>query len=457
VTVEPVSTVLWFLLALGVLITVHEAGHFLVAKRLGVKVLRFSVGFGRPLWARRYGADRTEYVVAALPLGGYVKMLDEREGPVPPAERPRAFNRQRLGVRTAVVAAGPIANLLFAAIAYWLMFLVGVTGLRPLVGEVSPGSAAERAGLSAGDEVVSVGERPTPTWEAVIREVIGTALERDAVDLEVESPGGYRHRVSLDLSSLPVEELARGGLFDRLGAQPARPQLPPVVGQVEAGGAAARGGLQAGDRILLADGKPMPDWRTWVELVRESGGREITLEVERGGARELLRLRPDRVSGDAGEKIGRIGAAVAMSEETVADFYATERYGPATALQRGVLRTWEVSGLTVRMLWKMLTLEVSLENLSGPISIAQYAGHSARGGLSRFLEFLGVVSVSLAVLNLLPVPLLDGGHLMYYLIELIKGRPLSEEAQLAGQRLGLAILIGLMGLAFVNDLARLLG
>ncbi len=453
---ETLSTVVWFLVALGILITVHEAGHFLVAKRLGVKVLRFSVGFGRPLWVRRYGPDHTEYVVAALPLGGYVKMLDEREGPVAPGERARAFNRQTLGVRFAVVAAGPAANFLFAVLAYWLMFGVGVTGLRPVLGTVEPASPAARAGLKAGDEVLAVDGARVLTWDGVLHGVIEAALDGAPIVLEVRGVGGAQREVELDLGGTALDELARGAVFERLGLQPARPDLAPVVGQVEPGGAAARAGLRPGDRLLRADGQPLSDWRTWVDYVRSHGGRVIALQLEREGVVLTLDVRPDVVQGDQGP-VGRIGAAVQLDEEAVAGYYTTERYGPLAALSRAAEKTWDVSALTLRMIGKMVTLQVSVENLSGPISIAQYAGHSAKGGLSRFLEFLGVVSVSLAILNLLPIPLLDGGHLMYYLVELLKGRPVSEEVQMVGQRVGLAILIGLMGLAFVNDLARVLG
>jgi regulator of sigma E protease len=454
---EIVSTVVWFLIALGILITVHEAGHFLVAKRLGVKVLRFSVGFGRPLWITRRGPDRTEYVIASLPLGGYVKMLDEREGPVPPAERPRAFNRQRLGTRVAIVAAGPLANLLFAFVAYWLMFMAGVTGLRPLVGEVTADSVAARAGLKVGDEVLGVSGRPTFTWEGVLQAVLAAALEGEVVALEIEGASGARRQVELDLTGTSLEEVARGSVFDRLGVQPSRPSLPAVVGEVEPDGPAARAGLRPGDRILrVVNGEAIPDWPRWVDLVRSHAGRTLAVEVEREGVTLTLQVRPETVQGDSGP-IGRIGAAVAVAPQDTQGLYATERYGPLVAVGRAADKTWEVSALTVRMIVKMLSLQVSVENLSGPITIAQFAGHSARGGLARFLDFLGVVSVSLAVLNLLPIPLLDGGHLMYYLIEGLKGRPVSEEAQLFGQRVGLAILIGLMGLAFVNDLARVLG
>jgi regulator of sigma E protease len=341
-------------------------------------------------------------------------------------------------------------------LAYWLMFGIGVTGLRPVLGAVEPTSPAAAAGLKAGDEVIAVDGSPVFTWDGVLQGVIGAAIEGAPIVLEVRGAAGAQREVELDLGGAGLDDLARGSVFDRLGVQPARPDMAPIVGQVEPRGAAARAGLRPGDRLLRADGQPLSDWKTWVDYVRSHGGRVIALQVERAGEVVTLEVRPDVVQGDQGP-VGRIGAAVQVDEEAVAGFYTTERYGPLAALGRGAAKTWEVSALTLRMIGKMITLQVSVENLSGPISIAQYAGHSAKGGLSRFLEFLGVVSVSLAILNLLPIPLLDGGHLMYYLVELLKGRPVSEEVQMVGQRVGLAILIGLMGLAFFNDLARVLG
>ncbi len=450
------QSLLAFIVALGLLVTVHEAGHFLVAKRLGVKVLRFSVGFGRPLWSRRAGPDETEYVVAAVPLGGYVKMLDEREGEVAQEELPRAFNRQSLWVRTAVVVAGPVANFLFAIVAYWVMFMLGVGGLKPIVGQVTPDSPAARAGLERGDEIVSAAGQPAVTWEGVVQTVIRKALDGQSVSLQVRDVSHRLHLARLDLSGIGVDDIARGGFFERLGVQPLRPTLPPVIGRLEHGGAAERDGLQPGDRILRADGKPVDDWRDWVEYVRSHGGTTTPVEVRRKGGVVTLLLRPDVVQ-ENGTAIGRIGAAVSTEGAEFEDFYAVERYGPLTAAARAVGKTYAVTSLTLDMLWKMLLLEVSVDNLSGPISIARYAGDSAKIGLSRFMEFLGIVSVSLGILNLLPIPLLDGGHLMYYLIELFKGRPVSEDVQVLGQRVGLAILAGLMGLAFFNDLARLLG
>ena len=336
------------------------------------------------------------------------------------------------------------------------MFVVGVTGLRPLVGSVEVGSPAAGAGLKAGDEVLAVAGEPIVTWDGVLQGLIDAALDGTPVLLEVRGRGGGTREVELDLRGTELEELAAGSVLEHLGVRAARQELAPVIGKVESGGAAARAGLRPGDRLTSADGQPVGNWQTWVEYVRSHGGRDIVLELEREGATVTLEVRPDLVQGAQGP-VGRVGAAVQVDEDAEAGDYATERYGPLAALGRAAGRTWEVSTLTLRMIGKMLTLQVSVDNLSGPISIAQYAGHSARGGLSRFLEFLGVVSVSLAVLNLLPIPLLDGGHLMYYLVELIKGRPVSEEVQMIGQRVGLAMLIGLMGLAFMNDLARVLG
>ncbi len=453
---EFLNSVIYFVVAIGVLVTVHEFGHFIVAKRLGVKVLRFSVGFGRPLWSRRAGPDQTEYAVAAIPLGGYVKMLDEREGDVPEAELPRAFNRQRLGVRTAIVVAGPLFNFLFAVFAYWLMFVIGVGGLRPLIDGVTAGSPAARAGLGQGDEIVAVDGRATLTWEGVMQRVIAGALDDEPITLEVREQDQRPRAAVLDLSDLALDDIASSSFFEKLGVEPMRPRVPPVLGQLESGGAAQQSGLLPGDRIVAADGEAIDDWGAWVAYVREHGGQTIQVEAERDGVIINFSLTPALVESEDG-MIGRIGAAVAMPEGLAERFYAVERYSPLAALGNAMVKTGEITKLTLNMLWKMLLLEVSVENLSGPISIAQYAGHSAKIGISRFLEFLAIVSISLGILNLLPIPLLDGGHLMYYLIELFKGGPVSDEAQLLGQRVGIALLVGLMGLAFFNDLARLLG
>lgn len=450
------QSIVAFLVTLGILVTIHEYGHFWVARRLGVKILRFSVGFGRPLWMRRFGPDRTEFVFAALPLGGYVKMLDEREGEVPAAELQRAFNRRPVGARIAIVVAGPAANFALAVLAYWLMFMVGVSGLAPVLGEVSPGSAAARAGLQAGERIVAVDGRSTPTWEAVLQASLKRILEPGQMNLRVTDRYGGERAVALDLGNVAIDDLTRGNFFDVVGMEPVRPVLAPVIGDLVPGGRAQEAGLQPGDRVLSADGRPVGDWAEWVQFIRARPGQPIDITVERDGRRLDLRLVPDSVREDDGATVGRIGAMVSGERLGPAPELALERYGPITAAGRAVGRTWDMSVLTLGILGKMLFGEASVQNLSGPISIAQYAGQSASIGIAAFLSFLAVVSLSLGILNLLPVPLLDGGHLMYYLIELVTRRPVSESAQAFGQQIGFVLLLGLMGLAFYNDLVRIL-
>jgi regulator of sigma E protease len=451
-----ISSIVWFIVAIGVLVTVHEFGHYWVARRVGVKVLRFSIGFGRPLWIRRAGADQTEYVIAAIPLGGYVKMLDENEGEVAEQERHRAFNRQPLRKRVAVVVAGPLFNFLFAIFAYWLTFIIGIGGLKPVIGEVEPDGAAATAGLAAGQRIVSVDGRETRTWQSVVESIIGATLTDGTLVLEIDESGAVPRSVPLDLQGMGVDDFTRGRLFDSLGLSPKRPVIPPVIGEVEAGGPADRGGLRRGDRVTTLDGAPLGSWRDFVEFIRAHAEQTVEVQVQRDGASVSLIVEPETVSTN-GASYGRIGAGVAPPEENFGDYYATVRYAPWTAFSKAVVKTWDMSILTLRMLWKMLTLQISVKHLSGPISIAQYAGFSAEIGITRFLDFLAIVSISLGILNLLPIPILDGGHLLYYLIESVLGRPVSEEAQFFGQRLGIAMLVGLMGLAFYNDLARIFG
>jgi len=450
------SSILWFVVAIGVLVTVHEFGHFWVARRLGVKVLRFSVGFGRTLWSRRAGPDETEYVIAAIPLGGYVKMLDENEGEVAEHERHRAFNRQPIAKRIAIVVAGPLFNFLFAIFAYWLTFTIGAAGLKSVIGEVAPDGPAAAAGLAAGQRIVAVDGRETHTWQSVVESIIGATLKDGHLVLEIEAPDAAPRSVDMDLAGVGVDEFSRGRLFDTLGLTPKRPVVPPIIGSVEAGGPAERGGLMSGDRVLALDGEPLGSWREFVDFIRAHAEESVEMQVERDGARITLEIRPALVSDD-GIRMGRIGAGVTPPDGDFAEYYQTVRYAPLTALSKAVVKTWDMSILTLRMLWKMVTLQISLEHLSGPISIAQYAGFSADIGMIRFIDFLAIVSISLGILNLMPIPILDGGHLLYYLIESVLGRPLSEEAQFLGQRLGIAMLVGLMGLAFYNDLARIFG
>jgi len=450
---EMVLSVLAFFVAIGVLVTVHEFGHFWVARRLGVKVLRFSIGFGKPLWMKTFGQDRTELVVAAIPLGGYVKMLDEREGDVAEDERHRAFNRQSLGTRSAVVVAGPLFNFGFAILVYWMMFVAGVPGLRPIVGDVAPASYAAEAGFVRGDEILSVQGLPTPTWEAAVMALLDAGLAgQQAFEVSVRGSAGQERVLQVRIDT-PDELLEKGGVLKGFGLDTWQP--PPVIDRLVEGGAGERAGLQAGDLILTADGEPVRSWGQWVDYVRERPEQVIQLRLLRDGMEVETQLTPRRVLED-GASIGRIGAYVRLpSDEQRATMRVVVRYGLLEAVPEALKKTYEISTLTYRTLWKMVLGEASVENLSGPISIARYAGQSAAIGWVAFLGFLGVVSVSLGVLNLLPVPVLDGGHLMFYLIEWVKGGPVSEIAQLMGQKIGIALLLGLMMLAFYNDLSRL--
>ncbi len=446
------SSLLYFLITLGVLITIHEFGHFWVARRLGVKVLRFSIGFGPPLV--RWQGKGTEYVIAALPLGGYVKMLDETEGEVPPQEVHLAFNRQPVYKRIAIVLAGPLFNFLLAIVAYWAMFMVGVAGVKPIIGGIEPGSPAELAGLRPKEEIVAVEGERTPTWESAIFALLPKLLDRAPVTLEVRDPEGGVRKVTVDFAKAPrVDEKDP---LKTLGIRPFRPNIPPVIGKLVPGGAAERAGLKPGDRILSADGHPMEDWEAWVHYVRAHPGQAMRVEVERGGQVITLTLRPEPVKDEAGRTIGRIGAYVKMDARASVPI-GVLRYPPVKALGAALEKTWDMTALTLKVLAKMVTGQASLENISGPLSIAQFAGEAGSLGLAPFLAFLGIVSISLGVLNLLPIPVLDGGHILYYLIEIAKGSPVSEQVQAIGQRIGIALLIALMGLAFYNDLARLLG
>ena len=447
-------SVVGFVAALGILITVHEFGHYWVAKRLGVKVLRFSIGFGRPLWKKRGGIDDTEYVVAALPLGGYVKMLDENEEAVAEAEQHRAFNRQALWKRTAIVLAGPGFNFLFAILAYWLVFVGGIEGVKPMVGKVVEGSIAEHSGFKVGDEIVSINQRPNRSWDENRLYLFNQAFARRPVPVEVlDSAGVVQHRV-LDLSRLSLRDIDAGLVERGIGLIGYIPEVPAVVGGIQAGSPAASVELQVGDRILAIDAVPVKDWGNLVELVRDKPGQSIELIVERGGEELSLNLILERVSAN-GQEYGRIGIQPPPIEFP-ADMQVRIDYGPLEALGRGIENTWVMSALTLNMLLKIVQLEVSAKNISGPLTIAQYAGQTVRIGLDRFLLFLAIVSISLGVLNLLPIPVLDGGHLVYYAIEAVTGGPVSKQVLMWGQQIGLVVLFALMSLAFYNDIVRLL-
>ncbi len=447
-------TIASFVVALGLLIVVHELGHYVVARWCGVKVLRFSVGFGRALVTRRLGPDRTEWVIAAVPLGGYVKMVDEREGDVAPADLPRAFNRQTVWKRFAIVAAGPVANFLLAIALYWCLFMSGVQEAKPILAAPEAGTVAAQAGLRAGDTIRAINDEPVTGWQDVRWRLLQLALDRKQARIEVADTRGAIDWRTLDLSRTAADEV-EGDLLAKLGMRLYRPELPPVIGKVIAGGVAARAGLAAGDRVSAVDGERMASWEALVAKVRASPGRALAFEIERAGAPRRVELVPEGVT-QGTETIGRIGAAPQVDEGALKAYYFEVRYGPVEAAAKAVARTWEMSVFSLRMLGKMVVGEVSWRNLSGPVTIADYAGQSASMGLAPYLAFLALISISLGVLNLLPIPLLDGGHLMYYTIEVLKGSPVSERAMEIGQRAGLAVLLFLMAFAFYNDINRLL-
>ena len=439
------NPVLALIVTLGVLITVHEFGHFWVARRLGVKVLRFSIGFGRPLW-RRCGKDGVEYVIAALPLGGYVRMLDEREGDVPPNELPQAFNRQAVGTRIAIVLAGPLCNFLFAVVVYSLMYMVGVNETKPLLDEPAPESVAMAGGFRKGDLIIAIDGESTPTLNEALLTLMDRALAEQVVKVEVRDVDNQVRVRILNINH--AEGAADAGLvFDRLGLVPLRPVWPAVVGEVVRDSAAERADLHPGDRLLQADGELITDWQQWRQIVERRPGQTFTVKIEREGVEQTLEITPEVRENSQGQRVGFIGAKAKVP---------LVRYGPLDAIGAAIGKTWQMSVLTLRMLGRMLVGKVSLDNLSGPLTIAQFAGQAAGAGLMAFLSLLALVSISLGVLNLLPVPVLDGGHLLYYLIELVKGSPLSEAIQNAGQRVGIVVLLLLMGLALFNDFNRLL-
>lgn len=441
-----------FVVALGVLVVVHEFGHFWAARRLGVKVLRFSIGFGKPLWVRRVGRDRMELVVAALPLGGYVKMLDENEGEVAPRELHRAFNRQKVWKRSLIVVAGPLFNFLFAILAYGFVNLIGVDGVKPVVGKVMEGSRAEQAGFRVGDELLRIDGKEVLSWDHRRLYLFRRALDRAVVRIEVrDAQDRLRERV-LDLANFPAEEVGAGLMERGIGLFGYLPQALPEIGALEPG-PAMRAGLEIGDRIVEVDGRPVRTWEELVAGISRNPGRSIGLTAERGGKALSFVVTPDSVEQD-GRKIGRINIRPRFAE-LPPEMRVRVRLPPLTAFTESVDSTWSMSWLTLQMLYRMLKLEVSTKNLSGPLTIAQYAGHSAKVGLDQFVIFLAVISISLGVLNLLPIPVLDGGHLLYYAIEAVKGGPLPPRALELGQRIGIALLVALMLLAFYNDLTRI--
>ncbi len=450
---EFLTYVLAFIVAVGIIVTVHEFGHYWVAKKLGVKVLRFSVGFGKPLFTRLSGPDKTEYVLASIPLGGYVKMLDEREGNVEEHELPRAFNRQNVWKRFAIVSAGPIFNFLFAAFAYWMTFVTGVEGVKPTVGEIEAESIASAAQIEPQDTFTHIEDVPVKTWQQTSIQMLNSALKNGNVNARLERQDSSQKIIELDLTDTK-HLLSEGNLLEKIGITPWRYQYQAIFGELTPGVAKAAG-VQYGDKVLSVDEEPVSTWVELVTYIQARPGVEIDLKLQRDDEIINLKIIPKAEHQD-GEVVGRIGAYPYVDEEQFAAQKVVVRYGLIESIGKGLVKTWEVSILTIKLLGKLIVGEASLKNISGPVTIAEYAGVSAAIGFSAFVGALAIISISIGILNLLPIPVLDGGHLFYYLIEIIKGSPVSERFEAAGQRVGILMLAGLMGLAFYNDIYRLL-
>ncbi|MBS4051296.1 MAG: RIP metalloprotease RseP [Methylomonas sp.] len=451
---ETLHTLFYFTVAIAVLVAFHELGHFWVARLTGVKVIRFSIGFGKKLWAYQKNPEQTEFVLSAIPMGGYVKMVDEREGEVAAADLPYAFNRQTVGVRTAIVAAGPLFNLILAVCLFWVVMVVGETGLKPILGDVATGTLAAEAGFQAGDRIVSVNQKPTPTWAMALDELFSSAIDgqRDIV-VDVISREDRKQFRALVLTDDDVQ--SPEVLNERLGLKPFLPVIKPIIGKLLEDGAAKQAGLQTGDLILRADDQTIEDWQQWVDYIQAKPDVEIDVTLERNEVQTQIKLTPRKEEQPDGKAVGKIGAGVEIPEAMMRDLQVEYSLSPLEAIPAAFEKTWFYSLSTVKMIGKMFVGSASVKNLSGPISIAQYAGQSADMGFVAFLKFLGLISVSLGVLNLLPVPVLDGGHLLFYLVEVIKGSPVSDRVQMVFQQMGMLVLMSLMALALFLDLDRL--
>ncbi|MCS5711159.1 sigma E protease regulator RseP [Candidatus Berkiella aquae] len=445
------TSIIAFIVAIGLLVTFHELGHFSLARLLGVKVLRFSIGFGKTLW-RFQDRHKTEYVIAALPLGGYVKMLDEREGPVAEHEKSAAFNQKPLWARTLIVLAGPVFNFLFAIIAYWLMYMIGITGLAPIVGELKPHSIAAVAGLEPKDEILKVDGITTSSWQRVTNQLLARLGDKETLSIEVLRDGQHE-TLSLKLATWQLKG-DRPDLVDALGIIPYQPPIPPLVHEVIPDEPAAKAGIRAGDVIIAVNREPISAWQDFTRVVVKSINKPMILTVKRQNETQDITFKPRARESDTGEMIGYAGIVV-KSVEMPPELLRKERLGPIAAFVEANKKTAEYIRLTFRVIAKMITGDVGLKTLSGPLTIAEGAGASASFGIQYYLGFLALISISLGVLNLLPIPILDGGHLLYFLIEAIQGKPVSERVQLYGFKLGMLLLIFLMSVAFYNDLARI--
>jgi regulator of sigma E protease len=452
-------TLIAFIVTIGILVTIHEYGHFQVARWCGVKVLRFSIGFGKPLLKKTFGKDKTEFVLAAIPLGGFVKMLDENElkteeNPVNYSQTDlnRAFNRQSVWKRIAIVSAGPIANLLLAIILYWLLFLLGVTGTRPIIGDVAKDSLAAQASMTTGEVIQKINGEPVSSWQEARWILLEKSLENKSVEIEAVSQNNELFQHTLSFAGINNDREI--DVLKKIGLQEYRPTIAAIIGDVLADSASEQAGFKANDKILSVDGITINDWEQLVNIIKTSPNKKLWFEIERAQKIVRIAVTPEKVE-ENGESVGRMGAAVKLDQKELNKLIVEFNYSPLVSLRKAATKTWDTSIFSLKMLGKMLIGQVSLKSISGPVTIADYAGKSANMGLKTFLNFLALVSISIGVLNLLPIPVLDGGHLMYYTVEIFKGSPVSENIMLAGQKIGFAVLGLLMTLAIFNDFNRL--
>jgi regulator of sigma E protease len=454
-----------FIVTIGVLVTIHEYGHFQVARWCGVRVLRFSIGFGKPLWLKKFGKDQTEFVLAAIPLGGFVKMLDEREieaereanPQAPPVvfseiELQGAFNRQAVWKRMLIVLAGPVANLLLAILIYWVLFMQGVTDMRPIIGKVAENSLAAQASIKSGEVIQSIAGKPVKGWTDARWNLLEQSLESKTVEIETLSNNELHQHT---LSFVGIDNDAEIDVLEKIGIQVFRPNIPAVIGEILANSVAAQAGFMVNDKILSVDKVPMPDWETVVNAIKQSPNKPLQFAVERDAKVIKILATPAAVK-ENNQTIGRIGAGVKADKAELDKLLIELHYSPLQSLQQAIIKTWDTSILSLKLMGKMLTGKLSLKGISGPVTIAKLAGDSANLGLKTFVGFLAFVSISIGVLNLLPIPVLDGGHLMYYMAEILKGSPVSEQTMLAGQKIGFGLLGLLMVIAVFNDFNRLL-
>ncbi len=452
-----------FIFTIGIIVTIHEYGHFQVARWCGVKVIRFSIGFGQPLWRKTFGADQTEFVLAAIPLGGYVKMLDERElkgekagkeaqNDYSEADLARAFNRQSVYKRMAIVLAGPMANLLLAIAIYWFLLMQGVTGMIPIIGQIEPNSIAAKANLTTGEVIQTIDDQPIKTWSEASWLLLESALEDKVVEIRALNDRNELHLHQLNLAGLG-KEIERD-ILKELGISVFRPDVLPILAQVVSNGAAEKAGLLPDDKVISINGVETDTWRDVVNIVQASPNKSLSFTIQRQQQIVIKAVTPEAVK-ENNRLVGKIGAGVKLDDQQLDKISVKQYYSSTESFQMSIAKTWKTATFSLKMMWYMVTGKASWKGISGPVTIASYAGDTAGLGWKPFLGFIALVSISIGILNLLPIPVLDGGHLMYYIAEIIKGSAVSEQSMMLGQKIGFGLLVLLMVLAVFNDINRI--